>query len=850
MKKLIMGLSLLIIGLSVFAQTYNVTISGIATDIYTGTPVANQQITLTTDTMAGGIMYYNTVFTNNSGYYTDVFSANDGEQGIIMASTQSCGTYIQHEASYSPNYTQVVIDFDVCTDTIGNNCQAMFFHYPITPLSIQFNDESIGNPDSWTWDFGDGNTTTEQHPVHVYSEYGEYQVSLTIENTGTQCNSTYQMLVYVIDSIYPSDCQAMFDYFPITNTEFQFNDNSLGNPNSWTWEFGDGMTSTEQNPVHNFSNYGEYIVTLTIYNDSTQCNSTMEQMVVVMDSIFPGACEAMFWAYPDSNNFSAINFQDISITLSGIIDSWHWDFGDGQTSTEQNPTHIYNDGGEYMVCLTITDSTSQCENIMCQPIWVGNGNPGCEAGFYYYPSGDSINPGNGWSIQEMQFIDASAGMPDTWHWDFGDGITSEEQNPIHYFDNEGVYNVCLTISSEIDSCFSTYCEMVYIMNDTIPTACQTWFDYEINDLTTDFTAYIEGNTGDVTYEWNLGDGTTAVGENISHTYADGGMYNISLTSYDSEGCYSNYFEVIWVGEITFDINGYVYLDDSMMIADAAEVSLMTFDTIANGLINVETTEIDENGYYEFTGVGVENCMYFVQAELTNQSSFVGQYAPTYHLDALYWEQAMPIFPFVYGWGYDIYMLPVSGSSSGLGNITGMVSQENTRGQLDDVEILLLDSDSKPIYYSHTNNQGNFDFLQLAYGTYTVYTEMVGINTQPVQVTLSEENNEQVVNIVVKNGEAILGIGEQQSTYIKEVGEIFPNPVTDNASVTIMVDNATTAEIQIINQYGQVIYENDSQYAKGKHTININTQSFVEGMYLIKVTSEDKVSSVRKFLKLR
>lgn len=743
----------------IYSQTYTVSISGMITDMYTGAPVPQQEMTLSTDSISGGTNYYNTVYTNDNGVYTDSFTALPGETGTVIVTTYSCGMVFTGTAEFSENNSQLIIDMQICGDTIGD-CQAMFSYYQIGDLSVQFQDMSIGDPDEWIW------------------------------------------------------------------------------------EFGDGITSFEQNPQHTYSDYGPYYVTLTISSDSSQCASTTYQLIYVGDTIYPPECEASWWAYPDSTDLYTMYFQDLSIPINGIT-SWSWSFGDGTGSYEQNPVHSYNAPGYYDVCLTISDSAGTCQDTYCAEIYVGEWQLDCEAYYYYYPA-DTM--GSGWTFNNVQFVDASIGNPDSWYWEFGDGQTSSEQNPIHYFNEQGLYEVCLTITNSGDSCISTFCDYIEIYNDTLP-GCVTWFDYSINDLDVDFVAFTEGMQGDTEYFWSFGDSATATGMQVSHTYTESGYYFVTLTA-SSAGCTTTYAEMLWVGELSFNIEGYVFLADSFQMADYANVHLMTFDTLGYGLIQVETTQIDANGKYIFDAVAMENCMYFVQAELTDQSAYFGQYLPTYHLDALNWENAWPVFPFPMNWTYDIYMINSSSSNSGMGLITGTVNSQSTRGVIEDVEMLLYDHLDTPLTYIRTNEEGKFDFGSLDMGTYKIQTEMVGITSDPIEVTLTDDQSTVDINIVVHDGEAILGIDDQPSAYFESVSEVYPNPVTDDSRLNIELKESTRISINVFNQYGQKCGAQIHYLSTGSNEIIIKSNSLSEGIYFIRISSNDETSLTRKFVKLR
>lgn len=760
MKKIISTFTLVVIGLISFSQNYQVIISGNVTDIYSGSPVANKEIMIVTDSSAGGSAYYNTVFTDPNGFYFDQFSVYSGEQGIVEVSTYSCGTYMYNVGYYSSDSSQFNFDFQVCSDSIV-------------------------------------------------------------------------------------ECEASFDYFQIQSTEIQFFDQSIGNPNTWYWDFGDGSSSYEQNPLHVYNDFGFYDVTLTISSDSLQCTSTAIKTVYVIDSIWPEDCQADWWYYIDSSNYLTANFIDFSYTANGNISYWQWDFGDGDTSSDQNPVHTYSQEGNYQVCLTIYDSLNNCESTFCNNVEIGYTIPNCEAFFYYFPT-DSSN--YGWGSNNIQFIDASIGSPDSWYWDFGDGNTSTQQNPIHYYQYEGVYQACLTIENTSDSCVSTYCDLVMVFNDTLP-GCSTWFDYQITGLTVDFMGYFEGGSGDISYEWNFGDGSTGTGQMITHEYDTSGIYNIELMAYDSSGCTSITYQSVWVGDISFDITGMVYIGDSLQMADYAQVHLMTFDTLGNGLINIETTDLNDYGGYTFNSVAITNCIYFVQAELTSNSAFYGQYLPTYHLNAINWEEAWPVFPFMWGWGNDIYMMSTASNMPGNGGISGYVSSESSKNLMSDIEIILFNAENKPIKYIRTDNSGNFDFTDLELGTYLIQTEIVGVHSNPIYITLTEEESNANINIVVKNGEALLDIDENPSFLIDKVSNIYPNPANDIFSMNIDIKESIAVEIQVLTQMGQVIAVKEQNLTTGSNQISMNISDFDSGVYLVKVVAKNE-TYFKRLIKMR
>lgn len=135
------------------------------------------------------------------------------------------------------------------------------------PLRVGFLDRSTGSPTSWEWDFGDGNSSTEQNPVHVYRAPGTYTVRLDAVN---ERGSNMERKVYYItvNSAYQPP-GAAFAVNPPTSAQpstVEFFDRSTGPPSSWEWDFGDGAGSDLQNPVHTYPGAGTFIVTLRVIN--------------------------------------------------------------------------------------------------------------------------------------------------------------------------------------------------------------------------------------------------------------------------------------------------------------------------------------------------------------------------------------------------------------------------------------------------------------------------------------------------------------------------------------------------------------------------------------------------------
>nr|NQU91259.1 PKD domain-containing protein [Bacteroidota bacterium] len=244
-------------------------------------------------------------------------------------------------------------------------------------------------------------------------------------------------------------CHSDFIFVPDPeeNNHILFKETSLGDIDSWYWDFGDGDISYEPDPTHLYIEDGIYEVCLTITGNSGSCD---DQFCALVSYVGDSICQANFISFPVSGLANTIQFLDLSV---GAIHTWYWDFGDGEDSNLQSPTHTYTEPGPYEVCLTVEDTVNLCSDTYCSSVQVG-GNFECQSHYNYF-----YDPGNPMGVQ---FYDNAIGYPTDWYWEFGDGSSSVNQNPFHVYSNEGIYNVCLTISSDITGCIDTYCDMIMV----------------------------------------------------------------------------------------------------------------------------------------------------------------------------------------------------------------------------------------------------------------------------------------------------------------------------------------------------------------------------------------------------
>jgi PKD repeat protein len=215
--------------------------------------------------------------------------------------------------------------------------------------------------DSWQWDFGDGSSgSNAANPNHTFSLPGLYPVKLIVTDflgcvdSITKVVEAFEIPTVAFDA--PAVClgDSMF-----------FTDLTLPQADSWSWSFGDGGTSTDQNPKHLYQNAGTYSVLLQASTPGG-CSSSVVQQV----EVYPLPIVDFAWNFAACAG-SEVQFEDLSQGISGDVTEWEWDFGDGSpVSNDQNPVHIFQTGDvAYNVQLVVVTETG-CTDTLVQEVGI------------------------------------------------------------------------------------------------------------------------------------------------------------------------------------------------------------------------------------------------------------------------------------------------------------------------------------------------------------------------------------------------------------------------------------------------------------------------------------------------
>jgi len=400
------------------------------------------------------------------------------------------------------------------------------------------------------WGFGDGTEANGMNPTKTYILGGVYSVTLTVkDDSGLPCSmDSDQIIVRVAES---PVADAGPDMSVCANTDILFDGTRSkdfdGLVNRYSWDFGDGTVQDGSKPTHVFNEPGKYVVTLTIHgNRIGDCdNVDSDELVVTVN-------EAPIAKFSISSQTAPITESilfDASDSDSGSakILSWKWDFGDEQSAEGESVEHVYKKSGKYFVDVSVTtDSETACNTATARNIVIINDPPVAMAG-----------PDQYIGVNQVALFDGSASLdPDgsisTYSWDFGDGTQASGVQVRHQYKQAGQYKATLRVTDQTDLTNNWSADtLIVTVNETpfarlkeIPTRCVGETISFSGKESFDPDGSIQH------YFWDFGDGSTAEGVEVEHTFNAPGVYHVTLAVDDGSGVLNSSVETT----ITVNIN--------------------------------------------------------------------------------------------------------------------------------------------------------------------------------------------------------------------------------------------------------------------------------------------------------
>ncbi len=386
-------------------------------------------------------------------------------------------------------------------------------------------------PYSFLWAFGDNpaNTSTARNVTHQYDAAGSYIVMITVtDSLGEQANWTVDITVNPEPSVTGSSSATTIDIGQsVTFTSAA----SYGTtPYTYNWAFGDGGTSSLQNPSYVYAAAGSHLCNVTVVDAvggqaSWTITIVVNALPIVSGTVTPAATDVGL----------PVSFACAASLGTGPY-TYRWNFGDGSPqSAAKNSSHVYAVAGSYAANVTATDALGEMAvwtvamTVSPLPIVAGTAAPG------------TID-----ATQNVSFACApSFGTPPySYLWTFGDGGTSNVQNPSHEYAVNGTYAVNVTVTDSVGQNASW--SVVVTVND-LPSVAGTAVPSTIDPgRDVSFTCTASGGTAPYTYRWSFGDGSTSAAHSPSHKYTSSGTYAVSVTVTDAANGVARWSTVIVV----------------------------------------------------------------------------------------------------------------------------------------------------------------------------------------------------------------------------------------------------------------------------------------------------------------
>ncbi|WNB18076.1 PKD domain-containing protein [Marivirga arenosa] len=395
---------------------------------------------------------------------------------------------------------------------------------------IQFSSQSTANISSYNWDFGDGNTSTAENPAYNYSTPGDYEVRLNV----TDANGCNNLFVDTV-SVYAepvADFQATAQGSICSQKPIMFeNLASLPTEATFEWDLGDGTTSTEENPVHEYAAAGDYTITQII----NMAGCVVEKTKTI--TVNPGPLVS----FETNNNCLGELIQFANTSEGEFLDNYTWDLGDGTQTTQANPSHQYDTAGVYQVQLTAF-TTNGCDFTITQEVEIS---PLANVAF----EADVACANQDTQFTQLVTVDQS-NITD-YLWDFGvAGVQtdiSSEADPEFIFPEAGTYEVGLQVTTS-DGCTSFSSQSITV--NEVPNA---EFDAENNCIGQLRKFTPQDTINSISHFWELRDNVGSIVQTSQETVFEyqfdvEGTYELTYRQENENLCSSTNSQLIEIYE--------------------------------------------------------------------------------------------------------------------------------------------------------------------------------------------------------------------------------------------------------------------------------------------------------------
>ncbi len=735
------------------------------------------------------------------------------------------------------------------------------------PLSFDAQQLS-GNITAWNWGFGDGSgTSTQQNATYQYAAAGTYRVKLSVTDANG-CNNLY------IDTarVYAEPIPA-FTVPPgnlCMNNPIAFTNTSTGETGpvvSWTWDFNGEGTSTEKEPSFTFLTPDSKTITLT--SSIPGCANVTQQTITIAEA------PTTAFSFDNVCNGQATTFTDQ--TTGNNLTAWNWDFGDGTSATNQNPSHLYASPGKYAVTLTVSNSLG-CTTSFADTVY----NHALPAVAFTNDLPCSSAP--------IQFTDQSivqdANMV-AWAWDFGDGNTASERNPQHLYGQTGDFTVKLKAYSQF-GCVDSLSSTVSVIQG--PEVDFSWDKgcageaATFTDLTNSFGLPVTN------YTWLI-DNKVFSEQNPQYTFARAGTYTIQFSVTTNNLCAQTVSKAIVVEDPPATSFAYFEScdDNTVTFYDTTPPTMATREWRINGTPtatdSVMTTSLTPDTYrISLTTVSTAGCTGVSMQDIGIVGAPVANFTPSTQYgavpltvqfsnqstgaDSFFWQfgdadnttstETNPVFTYIDLGAYEVRLIAAGGQNCGdtirqtievVEPVHGLAIDAIT--PLDNGKIALTLTNLGSYSYTQTNTKLIFTLDNGAEITEDFSTTLYpkkSLNYVP-DISLGNAGNSKILCATVRYFTANPAISLDKNCLTLNnqplIAEVYPNPARDYINLAVVLPTPGTVHISLIDRNGAVVLTDTYEAAEqGLNSYTVDTTPYRAGLYIIKIETGGKAKKMK------
>jgi len=628
---------------------------------------------------------------------------------------------------------------------------------------------------SYIWSTGETSSSI------VLDTSGQYWISAT-NFIGCQMTDTVDIYIQGIAPTpgFSNNITCIGDTTIFNDTSFV---NGSGNIISWEWDFGDSSSSILQNPTNCYNNAGIYNVSLTVETDSGCFN-------IINKDIYIHSLPVPNFNYTNLCSNTDVQFYDNTISSDGNIVEWSWDFDNGDTSIIQNPVNIFNSSGNYQIELLVNTEYG-CSYLFSENIFIKE-SPVAKFSFSNICVGDKV-------FFNDNSVTGIVHPLTSWHWDFGNSVTSSDANPVIVFDTVGIYPIEFIVTS-LNGCSNTLNKNLCI--NPVPVAL--FYDSVIcvdNQHQFNDSSFISSGAI-VSWQWDINQ-IIFTAQNPFYTFNETGDYNIQLIVSSDSSC---------IDTLNKNITVYSLPDASFSFSPSWGIPLSSINFTNNNdndsyfwVFGNGNDYIGENPTYAYPDSGTYNITLTVtdiHGCIDSSKQTISVIVPACDIAVLNISKTI-----------NEQYLSISADIANYGNIPleqYYLSVDIGNGQIKETVTEQLLAGDIITYNFNITFEINPDILP----------EKICVKAELITCTdLYPENNEYC--IIEDDAFAIYNI--------------YPNPFTDDIYIEISIPAEDKILIHIYDNDGRLvdnyIFEN---VPKGFNRLKINTQSYAQGAYSVVV----------------